>query len=558
MQTSRRLLKWLPTFVLLWSIQAATAQSIPDSVVQKIDKLFSEWNNSSPGCAIGIVRNDSLVFARGYGMANLEYSIPIMPETIFHMASVSKQFAAYSIVLLASQGKLRLEDDIRKHLSWFPDLKEKITIRHLLNHTSGIRDQWQLLAVSGTRIDDVITQDHIVKILSKQQQLNFKPGERYLYSNSGYTMAAEIVKSVTGKTLREFTDSAIFKPLGMANTHFHDDYTEVVKNRAYSYDRESPSLYSNSILSYSNAGATSLFTNINDLSRWVTNFYDPVAGAGADIEQLVQKGVLNNGKELNYALGVVSDIYKGNKQYSHSGGDAGYRTYLTVFPELQMGFMVLSNLGDINVHQKTYQLVDLFIRDTTNGTTPSTKPAADSSKAVLKDTVSIKKYIGEYVSEEGAEFSFVFKNKKFYWQRYGNSDLLLPVGKDSFVVASSPDVKFVFSHKNKITKVYQSWPGADRTLEHANNNADIRPERYVGEYYSPELDTRYSIVMENGKLVLTNSKYENSELKQVGNHLFSSYWWMRHLKIITNNKNAVVGFEVNDGRVMHLRFDKIK
>lgn len=558
MQTSRRLLKWLPTFVLLWSIQAATAQSIPDSVVQKIDKLFSEWNNSSPGCAIGIVRNDSLVFARGYGMANLEYSIPIMPETIFHMASVSKQFAAYSIVLLASQGKLKLDDDIRKHLSWFPDLKEKITIRHLLNHTSGIRDQWQLLAVSGTRIDDVITQDHIVKILSKQQQLNFKPGERYLYSNSGYTMAAEIVKSVTGKTLREFTDSVIFKPLGMANTHFHDDYTEVVKNRAYSYDRESPSLYSNSILSYSNAGATSLFTNINDLSRWVTNFYHPVAGAGADIEQLVQKGVLNNEKELNYALGIVSDIYKGNKQYSHSGGDAGYRTYLTVFPELQMGFMVLSNLGDINVHQKTYQLVDLFIRDTTNSTTPSTKPAADSSKAVLKDTVSIKKYIGEYVSEEGAEFSFVFKNKKFYWQRYGNSDLLLPVGKDSFVVASSPDVKFVFSHKNKKTKAYQSWPGADRTLEHANNNADIRPERYVGEYYSPELDTRYSIVMENGKLVLTNSKYENSELKQVGNHLFSSYWWMRHLKIITNNKNAVVGFEVNDGRVMHLRFDKIK
>lgn len=154
----------------------ANAQNLPDSITQKIDKLFSQWNNPlTPGCAIGIVRNDSLLYAKGYGMANLEYGIPITKETIFHMASVSKQFAAYSIVLLASQGKLKLEDDVRKHLPWFPDLKEKITIRHLLNHTSGIRDQWQLLAISGTRLDDVITQEHIVKILSQQKALNFKP-----------------------------------------------------------------------------------------------------------------------------------------------------------------------------------------------------------------------------------------------------------------------------------------------------------------------------------------------------------------------------------------------
>jgi CubicO group peptidase (beta-lactamase class C family) len=152
-------------------------------------------------------------------MANLEYGIPITPETIFHMASVSKQFTAYSIVLLAKQGKLQLDDDIHKYLSWFPDLKEKITIHNLLNHTSGIRDQWQLLAISGTRLDDVITQEHIIKILSRQKALNFKPGEQYSYSNSNFTLLAEIVKSITGQSLRKFTDSAIFKPLGMNNTH---------------------------------------------------------------------------------------------------------------------------------------------------------------------------------------------------------------------------------------------------------------------------------------------------------------------------------------------------
>src|SRR5581483_10720470 len=183
--------------------------------------------------------------------------------TIFHMASISKQFTAYSIVLLARQGKLNLDDDIRKYLKWFPDLHHKITIRNLLNHTSGIRDQWQLLAIAGTRLDDVITEEQIIKILSKQQALNFNPGDEWNYCNSGFTMLGEIVKSVTGKTLRQFTDSAIFKPLGMTSTHFHDNYTEIEKGRAYSYDREKDH-FANAVLSYSNAGATSLFTNIPD------------------------------------------------------------------------------------------------------------------------------------------------------------------------------------------------------------------------------------------------------------------------------------------------------
>jgi CubicO group peptidase (beta-lactamase class C family) len=165
-------------------------------------------------------------------MANLEYGIPITPETIFHIASVSKQFTAFAIVLLAKQGKLNLDDDIRKYLLWFPDMKSKITIRNLLNHTSGIRDQYNLLAIAGTRLDDVITQEQIIKILSRQQTLDFIPGQQFNYSNSGFLLAAEIVKTVTGQTLRQFTDSAIFKPLGMNNTHFHDDYTEVVKSRS--------------------------------------------------------------------------------------------------------------------------------------------------------------------------------------------------------------------------------------------------------------------------------------------------------------------------------------
>jgi CubicO group peptidase (beta-lactamase class C family) len=544
------------------TISPANAQILPDSLTKKIDNLFSYWNtNGSPGCAIGIVRNDSLIYARGYGMANLEYGIPITPATIFHMASVSKQFTAYSIVLLAAQGKLQLDDDIHKYLPWFPDLKEKISIRHLLNHTSGIRDQWQLLAIAGTRIDDVITQEQIIKVLSKQQALNFKPGDQYSYSNSGFTLLAEIVKSVSGKTLRKFTDSAIFKPLAMNDTHFHDDYTEIVKNRAYSYQRENVVHFSNSILSYSNAGATSLFTNINDLSKWVMNFYKPMVGSPATIEQLVQKGKLNNGTELAYALGISSDKYKGWKQYSHSGGDAGFRTYISVFPDLKMGFIVFSNLGDINVYGKAYSIADLFIRDTAAAKTTPSIITIDSNKALVLDENRIKNFAGNFIADDGAQFSFLLRDRKMYWQRNGQSDILCPAPDDSFYVAKTPEVRFVFSADDKKIRVNEYWPGNQRLLEKYSTDSltEKQLQQYTGLYYCPELDCNYTIIIKDRGLVLTSNKYDDSRIKMAGpDHLFTDYWWMRHLQVIWDGPKKIAGFEVNDGRIMHLRFNKIK
>ena len=539
------------------------AQPIADSILKKIDSIFKKWDNTnSPGCTVGIVRNDSLIFSKGYGMANLEYAIPNTPATIFHMASVSKQFTGYAIVLLAAQGKLRLDDDVRKWLSWFPDLKEKITIRHLLNHTSGIRDQWQLLAISGTRLDDVITQEHIVKILRQQKALNFKPGEQYSYSNSGYTMLAEIVKAVTGQTLRAFTDSAIFKPLGMTNTHFHDNYEEIEKNRSYSYQRVDSASFSNSILSYSNAGATSLFTNIPDLAKWVMNFYTHSVGTQKEIDMLIEKGRLNSGKELTYALGIAVDKYKGWKQYSHSGGDAGFRTYLTVLPDLKMGFMVFSNLGDFNTYQKAYAVADLFIKDSTKQKEESKKVPRDSLAAVLKDTLPLKKFLGDYMGDDGLPFSFEMKGSKLYYQIYDQRNFLIKEQKDTFSMHDAPEIKFVFSLKAKDTTVSVLTP--DRTYllaKYVNDTSqtDDFLKKYTGIYYCPELDYKYGIELKDHRLILTNAKYDDTKLTLIGSeHLKSDYWWMNHLKVIRDGKNVIAGFEVNSGRIMHLRFNKIK
>jgi CubicO group peptidase (beta-lactamase class C family) len=562
MLTAKNFLLIVLNFIFIF-LNNARSQSLPDSVVKKIDSLFTKWNNeNSPGCTVGIVRNDSLIYAKGYGMANLEYGIPNTPQTIFHMASVSKQFTAYSIVLLARQGKLNLDDDIHKYLTWFPDLKEKITIRNLLNHTSGVRDQWQLLTISGTRLDDVIKQDHIVKILSKQQALNFKPGDQYNYSNSGFTMLAEIVKSVTGQSLRKFTDSVIFKPLGMNNTHFHDDYTEIVKNRSYSYNRTDANHFANSILSYSNAGATSLFTNINDISKWIMNFYNHKVGDQKDIEQLTEKGKLNNGKEINYALGISVDTYKGWRQFSHGGGDAGYRTFITVFPDLKMGFIVFSNVGDFDAGGKAYEIADLFIKDTMQKKSEALKDKKDSTAAILKDTIAVQKFLGNYISEDGLQASFDIKQGKLYNHVYGQTFLLVKEQKDTFSIFNMPDIKIIFSVKGTDTNAVAITPDQTYHLKKFikdTSQPDQLLKAYVGVYYCPELDCKYGIVLKNHRLVLTNNKYDDAELTLIGNdHLVNDFWWMNHLMIKRNDKNQIKGFEVNSGRIMHLLFNKIE
>jgi CubicO group peptidase (beta-lactamase class C family) len=539
----------------------AGAQTLPDSLVRKINALFKQWDKpGSPGCAIGIVRNDSLIFAKGYGMANLEYGILNTPKTLFHMASVSKQFTAYAIVLLAKQGKLNLDDDIRKYLPWFPNLGITITIRNLLNHTSGVRDQWQLLATAGTRLDDVITQEQIIKILGKQQALNFKPGEKFMYSNSGFTLLAEIVKTVSGKSLRRFTDSVIFKPLGMMATHIHDDYTEIEPGRSYSYDRKDSTHYSNAILSYSVAGATSLFSNVEDLAKWEMNFYQYKVGSKQDIETLTTKGRLNDGTVNDYAMGISNDLYKGNKRYSHNGADAGYRTNVIIFPDLKIGVIVLSNLGDINVSGKANELADLFVKDKT-ATAAKAAQKPKTGKAAAEDLPFLKKMPGDYITPEGTILSLELKNDSLFYHVGADAYLLIKDSVRTYCMFYAPEVKFKFSADN--SNAFAVTTPGDKLYFSRYAKTVIKDDQalqpYTGTYYSPELDCNYQIVLKDHQLYLTNAKYDDQKLTFAGsNDLLNDNWWMNHLVVTRNSKNAVTGFEVNSGRVMHLKFVKTK
>lgn len=516
------------------------------SFEEKIDSLFLEWDKPySPGAAVAVLKDGEVIFKKGYGRANLEHDIPITPATIFHIASESKQFATFCIALLAQQGKLSLDDDIRKHLAYVRDFGKTITIRHLIHHTSGLRDQWQLLAISGTRLDDVITQDHVIKLVQNQKELNFEPGSRYLYCNTGYTLLAEIVKSVSGKSLREFAYENIFQPLGMHNTHFHDDYREVVKGRANSYAAVDSVTFRNSILSYSTIGATSLFTTVEDEAKWLNNYFTAHIGAKEIVEQMHERGVLNSGDTLDYAFAIGWGEHKGWKTFGHGGSDAGFRTYAVRIPEARLGIIVFSNLNTFNTRAIAMQVADLILEDRSKAKTENN---ADYDKNDYTYAA------GKYFNDEGNQIEIIDSTNVYI--KVGNYiSKLIPLSKDIF---ESVDERFHISFADK--QLFLKQQGRNVVFR-KQEEFTLHPSRFnefTGMYYNDETDARYSIAIENNELVLKHLKFEHAKMNQVIPDQFStSYWWMSNLNFFRDKQGKVTGFEVNNGRVLHLKFKKL-
>src|SRR5258706_130609 len=379
-------------FLLLFST-AALLCAQPDTS-KRIDEILEPVTKpGTPGAAVAVIQNGKLAFQKGYGAANLEYNIAVTPDTVYHVASVSKQFTAMALVLLEQDGKLSLEDDIHKYLTELPQYGHGITIRNLLQHTSGIRDQWQTLGLAGWRLDDVITQKQILRMLFHQKELNFKPGIRHLNSNGGYTLAAEIVARVSGKPMPDFCDERIFKPLGMTRTHFHIDHRRIVPDRAYSYE-SAGSGYQASPLNYANVGATSLFTTAPDLAKWLDNFREPKVGGKTAITRLQEQAVLTNGTKIDYALGVSIGMYRGLKTISHGGGDAGYRSFVLWFPEQQLGVAVVSGLASFNSGSIANRVATVFLES-------AMKPVAVTAPApartyLMVDSAALERSAGYY------------------------------------------------------------------------------------------------------------------------------------------------------------------
>ena len=431
-----------------------------ETLEAKIDQLFAEWSKpDSPGAAIAITSDGEVIFTQGYGMANLEYDIPITPTTIFDIASVSKQFAAFAIATLAHEGKLSLDDDIRTHLPDVPDFGNTITLRHLLHHTSGLRDWVQSLVIAGVAMEDVISFKHILKMARHQKALNFEPGEAYLYSNTGYNLLAEIVEKVTGDSFREWTDTNIFKPLAMTNSHFHDDHQMILKNRAYSYQAVENGRFKHAVNNTTALGSSSLFSTVEDLAKWILNFDDTQIGEQIVIEQMHQRGVLNNGEQISYAFGLNIGEYRGLKTVGHSGSWRGFRSHLIRFPEQKFGVVILCNLDTFNPLRLTEKVADLYLADVLAPVEEASEP--EKVAAPTEDTKpepltpkQLTEFEGDYYTEElDTTYSIRVQGNQLVAQHIRHDDILLTYTDGHFVGNTwfFPEIHFTRDNTGRVT-----------------------------------------------------------------------------------------------------------
>jgi CubicO group peptidase (beta-lactamase class C family) len=531
---------------------------------KQIDQLFTVWNNmESPGAAVAVEKDGKVIFKKGYGNAELEYNIPVTPSTVFHIASVSKQFTCFSILLLEKQGKLSIDDDIRKYIPEVPDFGKVITLNHLMHHTSGLRDQWELLAMAGWRLDDIITKDHILRMVSRQKELNFNPGDYFLYCNTGFTLLGEVVARVSGLTFPEFTRTHIFGPLKMTNTLFYDDCEKVVKNRAYSFYADSTG-YKKSILSYSNAGATSLFTTAEDLCRWSANFENPVVGDREIINRMNLRGILNKGDTITYAMGQVIGKYKGLKMISHGGADAGYRSYLVRFPDQKFSVNVLSNLASFDPGGMAFKITDIYLRDKLVADAPKKEETAAKAPAVsnefMVDHDVLVSYSGQYEWQPGIFVTISLENDKLFV-----SAPELPKTPMTAVTINEFEVKSVsarvtfISEAGKVTRMKVNMGGVEVI---AMKIPDFDPSKinlsdYTGNFYSEELSTTYTMVLESGKLVAKHFRTGDIMLNLTKPDQFTgNKWYFGKVEFKRDANNNISGLSVSGGRIRNLKFVK--
>ncbi|MEO7648884.1 MAG: serine hydrolase domain-containing protein [Bryobacteraceae bacterium] len=529
------------TFILL-ALPLLMRGAGPDP---RVDALFARWTKpGSPGCALAVMRNGKIVYERGYGMADLDHDIPLTPESVFHVASVSKQFTAASIALLAQEGKLSLNDEARKYVAELPRFSQPVTIRQLVHHTSGLRDQWSLLGLAGWRYShDLITDQDVLDMMSRQKALNFEPGSRFLYCNTGYTLLAQIAARVSNQSFREFTVNRFFEPLGMTSTHFRDDHGEIVKNQAYGYEPAGEGRHKLSVTNFDTVGATSLLTTVRDLAKWDENFYSKSVGGAELIAQLQEPGRLDNGEELDYAFGLRVGRYRWLRTVEHSGSDAGYRAHLVRFPEQHFSVACLCNSSVANPLQLSQRVADIYLAS-------ELAPARKPEPAITLSKEDLARYAGVYWNrEQDSVRRIALGERGLELVERGENAPLQPLAANRFRVAARATI-LQFEPGRLRESDGSTKPDAYGIAAPFTPSGEALRE-YTGSYVSDEMEAVWRIAVEEDKLMLHRLRAKPAALAPGVADVFQVV--LGNLRFVRDSQGKVSGLVVNTNRVRNFR-----
>jgi CubicO group peptidase (beta-lactamase class C family) len=550
----------LLTFLIFLSVAPATLSA--DATTDKVDKLFAAWDKTTtPGATLAVIKDGKIVYERGYGMAKLEDGIINTPDKVFDIGSVSKQFTATCVAMLIREGKVGLEDDIHKYLPEMPVYEKPVTVNHLLHHTSGLRDYNELLCLAGFRPEsDSPTVEEALEVIRRQKKLNYTPGEEYSYTNTGFFLLGQIVERVSGKSLNAFAQERIFKPLGMTKTLFQDDHTQIIKDRATGYAQGKMG-YTISMSNWDETGDGNVYTTARDLYRWDQAFYTNALGKDL-MDMLHTQGVLNSGKKIDYAFGLVVSEYKGLKVVEHGGAWVGFRAALVRFPEQKFSVVVLANLETIDPSRLAFGVADIYLAGQLK------EPPKEEAKAAATITVpqaELEALAGNWQENKfGIWLVLATRPTKFIASLGGRDYALAAVGPGKFIVPDNP-AGFVFEfaalEKGKPARLKlnigtsQEFQFEKATPVKALTAGELAG--YAGTYVSEELlDARYIISVDKETLVVKTRDTPRAVLKLMALDKFTLPDYGLNIEFVRGRDGKVSGFTVSVGRAGGIAFAK--
>ncbi len=553
---------WLKILTIKSHFMALIAIMSPIIAVSqgyKIDGLFNHLNSKTPGAAIAVVQNGDILYSKCYGMANLAYGAPFTDTTLLDIASCAKTFTAYGILLLEMDGKLSLDDEITKYLSQFPDYGNKITIRQLGTHTSGIREWIQLFHLSGYQLDgDPILNDHLLNLIYNQKDINFPPGSKFNYSNSNYVLLAEIIERISGQTFATFMHERVFTPLNMHQTFFNDDLYGIKYNEAARYMKED-SAYKQIPHFTPSPGAGALYTTTKDIVKWLIFINDFINQHQSETE-LVNQMVLTNGDTISSTFGLYYDPYKGHSQLQHEGGGVGINSYMGFFPDQNISIFVSCNDYACSPHDYALQVVDLFLPEISGA---QNRPTL-SNEPHQKGTVHPEKWEGDYWSDDALiSRKIIFRDNKLFYVRTNGSETALISSKDNqFTFEGSFGIKVWFESDTVGNRImyykYQNDP-PNAFIEYvpfALESKDLN--QYSGIYYSEELKSIYSIEKKGDNIYATHLRQRDIPLQQVMADVFTgSRTAFSQVRFLRTPSGAIDGFSVSSRNAKGINFVRI-
>jgi CubicO group peptidase (beta-lactamase class C family) len=533
-----------------------------DETTDKVDKIFASWDKTtSPGAALAVIRDGRIIYKRSYGMAKLEDGIVMTSDKIFDIGSVSKQFTAMCVVLLVRQGKVSLDDNVRKYIPELPDYGTPITVRHLLHHTSGLRDYNALLELAGFRGDsDCPNVDEALEVICRQKKLNYPPGEEYSYTNTGYFLLSQIVERVSGKSLNTFAQENIFKSLGMEHTLYQDDHTQIIKNRASGYDPAGQGFKLN-MSNWNETGDGNVYTSVEDLYLWDQAFYNYILGKEV-MDMLHTTGTLASGKKIDYAFGLVVSEYKGLKVVEHGGAWAGFRAAIIRFPEQKFSVICLANLGSMNPSALGFKVADIYLADKLKEPPKSEGKKAAGVTVAKKDLEAL---VGAYQDGKfGLWLEVSLKDEKLIAGVMGRNFVLTPSSPTSFSVpenATGITVEFVPGAGGKAGKARMKVGANQEFLfERQPPVLALTPallKEYAGSYVSHELlDVGYTVAVDKDALVVKMRAMPKAALKAMAPDKFTTSEFGLNIEFLRGKGGRVTGFKLGVGRAGGIEFVK--